>query len=91
MPSIRRSARFPAPVALPLDELRHVARHLSEKQAHRDVGESEREREGENDGGECDEYGHLHSLDSKRPAEAGTLPWWISSLMFRFRRVSASH
>lgn len=54
VPSIRRVARFASPVALALNELRDVARHLSEKDAHRDVGEGEREREGQR---ESDEHG----------------------------------
>lgn len=64
--SIRRIPRFASAVALALDELGNVARHLAEEQAHRDVGEGESERqcegERENDGGECEKGGHLPAL-----------------------------
>ena len=59
MPSIGRVAGFAATVALALDELRDVARHLAEEQAHRDVGEGQSDGEGdserENNGGEREE------------------------------------
>lgn len=45
MPPVGRSALFPPPVALPLDELRDVPGHLPEEQAHGDVGEGESEGE----------------------------------------------
>jgi hypothetical protein len=48
-PAVGRVAGDAAAVALTLDELRDVAGHLAEEQAHRDVGEgqSEGERNGE--------------------------------------------
>jgi len=59
MPAIRRVAHDAPAVALPLDEIRDVARHLPEEQAHRDVGEREAENEGESErdenGDECEE------------------------------------
>ena len=40
-------------VALPLDELLNILRHLRDEQAHRDVSKGERQREA---GGDYNEY-----------------------------------
>lgn len=73
MSPVRRTSRDLPPVALPLDELLDVARHLSDEQTHRNVGkrkrQNERDEERSDESGECQDRRHLHALNSKRPAE----------------------
>jgi hypothetical protein len=74
MPSIGRPALDAAAVALALDELLDVARHLPEEQAHRDVGETyadgKRNEKSGDEYDECENRGHT-SIYSNRPAVEG--------------------
>ena len=74
MAPVRRTAFHAAPVPLPLDHLRHVARDLADQQAHRDVGEGEADAEGygkgeKDDDERCESRHLLSELASALPAK----------------------